>query len=105
MASIDLLPSEASYLDLVLKHKEKSMRRAARILEKAEEEVDEALTSVFERAGIDEIVGKPKLLRGIDGKPAQIVWRDPKPESKGTNGVQHRPDETLAPTETGEGQT
>jgi hypothetical protein len=100
MASIDLLPSEASYLELVLRNKAKAERRAARILEKAEEDVDEALTSIFERVGVEEIVGKPKLLRGIDGKPARIVWRDPAPEPKATNGTEHRPDETPISTGT-----
>lgn len=105
MASIDLLPSEAAFLELVLRNKEIAARKATRIMERAEEDVDAALSSIFERAGVSEIVGKPRLLHGVDGKPAQIAWRDPRPESKGTNGVQHRTDTTLAATETGKSTT
>ncbi len=78
MASIDLLPSEVVLLEQALNHKARKLKLARRITQKAEDGVDEALNSIFERADIEEIHGRPRLLRGLDGRPAQLVWADPK---------------------------
>lgn len=88
MGQIDILRSEASYLELVLKNKEKTLKRAMRLIERAEEEVQDALNAILERAEVDQrvIVGAPRLLRGVDGRPARIVWRDAHAASSGTVG-------------------
>ena len=52
MASIDLLPSEVVLLEQALNHKARKLKLARRITQKAEDGVDEALNSIFERADI-----------------------------------------------------
>ena len=83
MPSIDILSSEAKLLEMVLKLKEKKLKRAARLIEQSEAEVAEAIESIVERSGIDPstVRGAPRLLRDADGSPARLTWRDlPKPK-------------------------
>lgn len=86
MPSIDVLSSEARLLELALKIKNKKLKRAAKLLEEAEAELEEAIASIVERAELDptSLRGTPRLLRDMDGKPAKLVWRDaPKPRVNG----------------------
>lgn len=85
MAAVTLLPSEASYMELALRLREEKLQRAQRLVAEAESVVDEAVASVIARAGVepDKIMGSPRLLRDVNGKPAQLIWRDaPTPSDK-----------------------
>jgi hypothetical protein len=89
MPVIDVLASEAAFLELILKLKEKKLRRAAKLIEQAEAEVAEAINSIVMRTELDptELRGAPRLLRDAEGRPAKLVWRDapnPKPATAGS---------------------
>jgi len=90
MPVIDVLASEASFLELILKLKEKKLKRAAKLIEQAEAEVAEAINAIVMRAELDptELRGAPRLLRDADGHPARLVWRDaPKPKPATADSV------------------
>lgn len=78
MPFIDVLPSEAKLLELALRLKEKKIKRATRLIEQAEVEIEEAIQSIIERTEIApaSLRGTPRLLRDADGRPAKLVWRD-----------------------------
>lgn len=78
MPSIDVLTSEAKLLNLALKLKDKKLRRAAKLIEQAEAELDEAIAAIMERAGLDpsSVRGTPRLLHDMNGKPAKLIWPD-----------------------------
>ena len=90
MPSVDILPSEAKLLELVLKLKEKKLKRAANLIEQAELDVQEAIDSIAERAELDKsaVRGVPRLLRDADGRPARLLWRDAPKFPSQVNGTE-----------------
>ena len=89
MPSINILCSEAAYLELVLRLKEKRLKRAAKLIELAEMDVQEAIDAIVTRAEVerDTVRGTPRLLRDADGRPARLAWRDTaKPRSDVVEG-------------------